>query len=152
MSTPLPPTTRRGLLTAAAAAGGTAALGLPGVRAAAVGARPRRAATVILGGRVFSGRLGDAGHTAVAIGRDGTILEVGSNAVVRRLIGTGTEVVDAAGGTIMAGIHDGHMHPLGAALASLNPSLRNAETTVPELQTAVQAMLDATKEREPDGW
>lgn len=151
MSTPPNPTTRRGLLTAAAAIGGAAALGSSRA-GAATGARPRRAATVILGGRVFSGRLGDAGHTAVAIGRDGTILEVGSNAVVRRLIGTGTEVVGAAGGTIMAGIHDGHTHPLGAALASLNPSLRNAETTIPELQTAVQAMLDATKEREPDGW
>lgn len=150
MPTPLNPTTRRGVLTAAAAVGATAALGSS--RAGATGARPRRAATVILGGSVFTGRLRDAGHTAVAIGRDGTILDVGSNAVVRRLVGSGTEVVDAAGGTIMAGIHDGHMHPLGAALASLDPSLGNAEVTIPELRAAVQAMLDATKEREPDGW
>lgn len=151
MPTPPNPTTRRGVLTAAAAVGATAALGSSRA-GAALGARPRRAATVILGGRVFSGRLRDSGHTAVAMGRDGTILEVGSNAVVRRLVGSGTEVVDAAGGTIMAGIHDGHMHPLGAALASLNPSLGNAELTIPELRAEVQAMLDATKDREPDGW
>jgi predicted amidohydrolase YtcJ len=143
--------TRRGLLTAAAAIGGSAALGLPGARATS-GARPHRAVTVILGGRVFSGLPRDPGHSAVAIGRDGTILEVGSNADVRRLIGPGTEVIEAAGGTIMAGIHDGHMHPLGAALASLNPSLRNAEMTIPELRAAVQGMLDATRDREPDGW
>lgn len=151
MSTSLPPTTRRGVLTAAAAVGATAALGSSSA-GATIGARPRRAATVILGGRVFSGQLRDAGHTAVAIARDGTILEVGSNAVVRRMVGSGTAVIDAAGGTIMAGIHDGHMHPLGAALASLSPSLGNAEVTIPELRAAVQAMLDATKEREPDGW
>jgi predicted amidohydrolase YtcJ len=151
MPTPLNPTTRRSVLTAAAAVGATVALGSSRA-GATMGAAPRRAATVILGGSVFTGRLRDAGHTAVAIGRDGTILEVGSNAVVRRLAGSGTEVIDAAGGTIMAGIHDGHMHPLGAALASLNPSLRNAVVTILELRAAVQAMLDATKEREPDGW
>ena len=139
--------TRRGVLTAAAAIGGTAALGLP-----PAGAAPRRAATVILGGHVFSGLRRDAGHSAVAIGRDGTILQVGSNADVRRLVGSGTEVIDAAGATIMAGIHDGHMHPLGAARGSMNPSLGNAESTVPELQAAVQAMLDSTNDREPDGW
>lgn len=143
--------TRRGLLTAAAAVGGAAALGLPNAPGA-VAARPRRADLVILRGNVFSGGREATGHSAVAIGRDGTILEVGSNAEVRRLIGSGTEVVDAAGGTIMAGIHDGHMHPLGAARGSMNPSLRNAETTVPELQAAIQAMLDATSDQEPDGW
>jgi len=151
MPTPSKATTRRGLITAAAALGGTAALCLPNP-AAAIATQPRRAATVVIDGRVFSGLRRNPNHSAVAIGRDGAILEVGSNADVRRLIGSGTEVIDAAGGTIMAGIHDGHMHPLGAALGSLHPSLGNAETTVPELQAAIQAMLDATTEREPDGW
>jgi hypothetical protein len=129
-----------------------AAIRLPDARAAARGARQRRAATVILHGRVFTGQGQRTDLSAVAIGRDGRILEVGSNADVRRLIGRGTEVIDADGGTVMAGIHDGHAHPLGAALGSMNPSLGNAETTVPELQAAVQAMLDATTDREPDGW
>lgn len=143
--------TRRGLLTTAGAIGGMAALGLSSARAA-TGARPRRAATAILGGHVFSGLRHEEGHSAVAIGPDGTILEVGSNADVRRLIGAGTEVIEAAGGTIMAGIHDGHLHPLGAAQGSMLPSLGNADTTVPELQDALQTMLDATSDREPDGW
>ena len=71
---------------------------------------------------------------------------------MRRLVGSSTEVIDAAGGTVMAGIHDGHMHPLPAAEQSLSPSLDNAELTVPELQAALQAMLDATSDKEPDGW
>ena len=132
--------------------GAVAAVGLPGAGAAARGARQARAATVVLRGRVFTGLAGPTDLSAVAIGRDGRILEVGSTRDVRRLVGRGTEVIDADGGTVMAGIHDGHMHPLGAALASLNPSLHNAEVTVPELQAAVQAMLDATKDREPDRW
>ena len=129
-----------------------AAVGRPEATAAARGARQGQAATVIVRGRVFTGLGPGTGPSAVAVGRDGRILRVGSDADVRRLVGRGTEVIDAAGGTVMAGIHDGHMHPLGAALGSLNPSLGNAEVTVPELQAAVQAMLTATKDREPNGW
>ena len=152
MPTPSTAATRRGLLTATAAIGGMAAVGRPEAAAAARGARQAQAATVILHGRVFTGLGRRAGLSAVAIGRSGRILEVGSDADVRRLIGRGTEVIDADGGTVMAGIHDGHMHPLGAALASLNPSLGNGEFTVPELRAAVQAMLTATADREPNGW
>lgn len=152
MPTPSNTPTRRGLLTATAAMGAMAAVGLPEAGAAARGSRQARAATVVLHGRVFTGLRQGTDLSAVAIGRDGRILDVGSTRDIRRLVGRGTEVIDADGGTVMAGIHDGHMHPLGAALASLNPSLHNAETTVPELQAAVQAMLDATKDREPDRW
>ena len=56
---------------------------------------------------------------------------------MRRLVGSSTEIIDAAGGTVMAGIHDGHMHALPAAEQSLSPSLDNAELTVPELQASV---------------
>jgi len=149
----MPPTTsRRRLLTATAAMGGLAAVGLPDASAAARAARQRLAATVIRRGRVFTGLARDTGATAVAIGPDGRILQVGSDSDLRRLVGRGTEVIDARGGTVMAGIHDAHMHPLGAALGSLSPSLGNAVGTVPELQAAVQAMLAASTDREPDGW
>jgi len=152
MPTPSTAATRRGLLTGAAAVGGLAAVGGSAAVAAASTAPRSPVATVILGGRVFTGIGRGTGPTAVAVGRDGRIVEVGSDADVRRLVGRGTEVIDAAGGTVMAGIHDGHMHPLAAALGALNPSLGNAVVTVPELQGAVQSMLAATKDREPDGW
>ncbi|WP_338682399.1 amidohydrolase [Streptomyces acidiscabies] len=118
-------------------------------------ATPARAATgrvttVVVNGRVFTGS-GPCAQ-AVAVGGDGRILAVGSDAEIRRRIGPRTVVVDARGGTVMPGIQDGHMHPLGAAAQSLNPSLRNESLTVPQFQARLQEMLDATAAQEPDGW
>jgi predicted amidohydrolase YtcJ len=107
---------------------------------------------VVVNGRVFTAAHGDAPAQAVAVGSDGTVLAVGSNADIRRCIDTRTVVVDAAGGTIMPGIQDGHMHPLGAAAQSLNPSLGNATMTVAQLRAKIQEMLDATVAQEPAGW
>src|SRR3712207_1033840 len=95
MPTPSTAATRRGLITAAAVGGASAALGLSAA-SPGLAAKPRRAATVIVGGQVFSGLGGRSTATAVAIDRDGAILEVGSNAEVRRLIGPGTNEIDAA--------------------------------------------------------
>lgn len=145
--------TRRQLLLGAAATGGVAVLGGGAAQAAArAGYRPVRAAVVVLNGRLFTGDGRRGRLEAVAVAADGTVLEVGTTAAVRRRIGRGTQVVDAAGGTIMAGIQDGHMHPLGAARQSMRPSLGNAQTTVAELQALLQGFLDATSDQEPDGW
>jgi predicted amidohydrolase YtcJ len=114
--------------------------------------RATRVTTAIVNGKVFTGSNDPKFASAIAIGADGNIVAVGSNSKIRRLFGYGTQVIDAAGGTVMAGIQDGHMHPLAAAAQSLNPSLDNAELTVGELQSALQAMLDASSDQEPDGW
>ncbi|MCB5181951.1 amidohydrolase, partial [Streptomyces antimicrobicus] len=72
----------------------------------------------------------------------------------RRLVGRDTEVVDARGDTLMSGIHDGHVHPLGAGDRSLRPSLEGAETTVAELTELLTGFLADTggAGAEPDGW
>lgn len=152
MSTSDLPISRRGLIAGAGAVGAAGAL-VSGAGASAYAAvRPAHAARVILNGRVFTGAGGGRGLEAVAIADDGTIVEVGTTREIRRRMSRRTEVIDADGGTIMAGIHDGHMHPLGAAKQSLNPSLDNASMTVPELQAVLQGFLDATDDQEPDGW
>ncbi|WP_051905175.1 amidohydrolase [Streptomyces bicolor] len=74
----------------------------------------------------------------MAVGTDGKVLAVGSNADIRRRIGPRTVVIDADGGTVMPGIQDGHMHPLGAAAQSLNPSLGNASMTVDQFRARLQ--------------
>lgn len=142
---------RRGFLAGVGAGGFTAVAGTTAA-AATGGRRPVRAATVIVNGRVFTARPGVHRADAVAVGTDGRILAVGEHDEVRRWIGRGTEILDAAGGTVMPGLHDGHMHPLGAAAQSLNPSLRNGSSTVAELQAVLQGFLDATADQEPDGW
>jgi predicted amidohydrolase YtcJ len=138
---------RRSLVAAGAA--GAAALTVAAAPVAA--ARPRRTARIIVGGHVFTGTA-QRGAEAVAIGADGRIQAVGSTREIRRLGDRRTDVLHAGGGTIMAGIHDGHMHPLGAAEQAMNPSLGNVSMTVPEIQAALQGFLDASADAGPDAW
>ncbi|MER5929443.1 amidohydrolase [Streptomyces sp. NPDC002054] len=152
---------RRGLLTAAGAAGaagllGSAAAGTAhAAPAAANGSGGRGSASLVIhNARVFTGVSGRAPVEAVAVGRDGKILATGSGSALRRLIGRDTEVVNARGNTVMSGIHDGHVHPLGAGDRSLRPSLEGAETTLAELQEILRGFLADTggAGAEPDGW
>lgn len=48
---------------------------------------------------------------AVAV-RDGRIVRVGTDGEVRRLVGPDTEVTDLAGGMLLPGFHDSHIHIL----------------------------------------
>ncbi|MCJ1680497.1 amidohydrolase [Streptomyces sp. APSN-46.1] len=162
---------RRGLLAAAGAAGAAGLLG-GGPAAAATssfsssssspssssgsgsGAGRGSAALVFHHAKVFTGLPGGAPVEAVAVGRDGRILATGRDAALRRFVGRDTEVVDARGNTVMSGIHDGHVHPLGAGDRSLRPSLEAAETTLAELREILTGFLADTggAGAEPDGW
>ncbi|MGG8409824.1 amidohydrolase, partial [Streptomyces sp. 12297] len=112
------------------------------------------ATLIIHNARVFTGVPGARPVEAVAVGRDGRILATGTGSAVRRLIGRDTEVVNARGNTVMSGIHDGHVHPLGAGDRSLRPSLQSAETSVAELHEILKGFLADTggAGAEPDSW
>ncbi|MFV5992945.1 amidohydrolase [Streptomyces sp. NPDC056231] len=142
---------RRSVLAAGAA-------GLVGVAAGPAAAAQRgaahrsSAAMVIHNAQVFTGLPGARPVEAVAVGRDGRILATGQNRELRRLAGRDTEIVDARGATVMSGIHDGHVHPLGAGERSLRPSLEGAETTAEQLVAILTGFLKDTPGQEPDGW
>ena len=141
---------RRRLLQGSAALGLSTVVGRRAGRlSAASGSSP---VTVIHNGRVFLGTADNAVAEALAIGADGTILNVGTSAEISALAGAAANVIDAHGATVMAGIHDGHVHPIAAAEAALSPSLGNADMTVPEFQGALTEMLEASADMEPDGW
>ncbi|MCP3818433.1 amidohydrolase [Streptomyces sp. A3M-1-3] len=156
LSRPLPrAVSRRELIAAAGAAGAAGLLGTAAGPAAAAGSRTAASASLIIhNARVFTGVAGARPAEAVAVGRDGRILATGTGSALRRLIGRDTEVVNARGNTVMSGIHDGHVHPLGAGDRSLRPSLEGAETTVAELQEILKGFLADTggAAQEPDGW
>jgi predicted amidohydrolase YtcJ len=61
---------------------------------------------------------------AVAI-QDGRIVRVGSNADARALVGPATQVLDAAGRTVIPGLIDSHVHALMAATAETVNPFRN---------------------------
>lgn len=72
---------------------------------------PQAADRVFVNGKVYTvdGRRSWAEAVAVA---DGRIVQVGSNTEVRRWIGDATEVTDLAGGMLLPGFHDSHIHIL----------------------------------------
>ncbi|WP_037657789.1 amidohydrolase, partial [Streptomyces aurantiacus] len=127
------------------------ATGAPAVASPARGQR-RSAAMVVHNARVFTGVRGAAPARAVAVGRDGRILAVGSDSEVRRCAGRDTEVVNGRGGSLLSGIHDGHAHPTDAASRSLRPSLDGAEQTVEDLRKTLTEFLKDSSGEEPDGW
>ncbi|WP_237307532.1 amidohydrolase [Streptomyces alboflavus] len=161
-SSPSSPVARRSLLAAASAIGAAGLVAAAGAPAAASGGASagrgarHRAALVVHNARVFTGVRGSGPARAVAVGRDGRILAVESDAEVRRFAGRDTEVVDGRGGSLLSGIHDGHAHPTDAAARSLRPSLDGAEQTVAELQKTLTGFLKETSGEggggEPDGW
>ncbi len=102
-------------------------------------------------GTVFTADAHGTIAEAVAI-REGRIVYVGSNGGVAPFIGRSTEVVDLKGRFLMPGLVDGHMHPLEGGLALRKCNLNYESLTVEELQGRVQACLDATKNKEPEGW
>lgn len=83
--------------------------------------------TVFMGGTVIIDPLRD-GHaltsTALAVA-NGTVIAHGDDA--QALAATpGTQVVDLAGGTLAAGLGDGHAHPILGGLEACGPRIREA--------------------------
>lgn len=144
---------RRQFIGAAAAAGaGATAATLP-TFAQSASASSDKAATIIRNARVFVGDNANTIAQSVAIGPDGRIVAVGSNSHVAACSGYSTEVIDAGGGTVMSGIHDGHVHPMYGGLRQLNPSLEDAELSAAEVQDLVATFLnDPAYGSEPDSW
>ncbi|ATZ22673.1 N-substituted formamide deformylase precursor [Streptomyces lavendulae subsp. lavendulae] len=82
----------------------------------------QRADTVFVGGQVFTGTHGTPVDAAVAVGA-GRILAVADESAVRSLADAGTEVVDLAGGLLVPGFQDAHVHPVVAGVQMLGCDL-----------------------------
>src|SRR5438132_11131364 len=59
---------------------------------------------------------------AVAV-RGGRVVAVGADADVMPHRGPNTRVIDAGGKTVLPGLYDSHVHPLGAALSEASGPL-----------------------------
>ena len=144
------PISRRSFVKRSAAVAGAAAVARPGL---ALGRRRGlvTAETAIVGGRVLSldGAAGKATAVAVAGGK---LIAVGSDADVQASVGPQTEVIDAAGATVMAGIHDGHSHPFSGGQQLTNPSLNYAILDLDQFVKRIARLLARSTDREPDGW
>ena len=90
--------------------------------ASTTGTARERADTVFVGGRVFTATSSAPIEAAVAVA-DGRILAVADEAAVRALADADTEVVDLAGGLLVPGFQDAHVHPAVAGLQMLRCDL-----------------------------
>lgn len=76
---------------------------------------PRSADSIVRNARVYTMEASAPTAQAFAI-RDGRIIAIGSNDAMSGLGGSGTEIFDARGMTVVPGFIDCHLHPLGESL------------------------------------
>ena len=109
-------------------------LGLSASCSVATAAEPPLPADLILkGGEV---RTADGWAQALAV-RHGVIIAVGSDADALRYQAKATRVVDLAGAAVVPGLHDMHVHPMGAGLLHAQCTFRQG--------SAPEQILDAVK-------
>ncbi|MFG2627568.1 amidohydrolase [Streptomyces sp. NPDC048473] len=101
----------------------------------------QRADTVFVGGRVFTGTGPAPVDAAVAVG-GGRILAVDDATTVRSLAGRATEVVDLAGGLLVPGFQDAHVHPAVAGVQMLGCDLSDERSVDGYLAVVAQYAKD----------
>jgi predicted amidohydrolase YtcJ len=131
--------------------GGGAALAAAVLLAVGCGGSDPDADTVLRNGYVYTVDGKDSVQQAVAV-REGRIVYVGTDAGVAHLVGSRTQVIDLGGRMLMPGFVDGHMHPLAGGRALLLCNLNYAPLTRTQMQSAIQACLDQSSDKEPDTW
>jgi hypothetical protein len=87
--------------------------------------RASEADLVLVGGRVFRGR-GKAEGTALAVAGE-RVVAVGSDELVRGLVGPKTRVVELKGRLVVPGFNDAHVHFLDGGFGLLSVELRGAK-------------------------
>ncbi len=101
-----------------------------------------QADTVVLNGQVLTVDPAFSIVEAVAI-RDGRFMAVGSNAEINAYVGPRTNVIDAAGRTVVPGLIDTHAHVEAAGLFKYTVSF-DGVTTVAEALARVKDMASRT--------
>ncbi len=78
--------------------------------------------TLFVGGRIFSAPAGEPRALGVAV-RGGRIAAVAPDEELRDLVGSSTQVVDLAGGLLIPGFQDAHVHPVAGGVDLLRCDL-----------------------------
>jgi len=106
----------------------------------------RRADVVYTGGRLFTAAWRESRSSGLAV-RDGRILAIAPDEELADLTGPGTRVVDLAGGLLVPGFQDAHVHPVMAGVDMLRCDL-HAARGVEECLDLIAAYARAHPEKE----
>jgi predicted amidohydrolase YtcJ len=82
-------------------------------------------------------------HASALAASDGRIVFIGNEDDIEKWIGEKTNLVDAAGNTVLPGLIDSHIHAAEAALALGGCTLRNKQLTVEQTAAPIRACLAA---------
>ena len=81
---------------------------------------------------------------AIAV-RDGVIVGLGDTSSMEEHTGPGTQVVDLHGSTVLPGLHDLHVHPLGAGLAQFQCNFQQGSGKDAVLSTVAECAANRTE-------
>ena len=110
--------------------------------ASAVAAAAQPADLILRGGRIIT--VDGAWRIAEAVAiRDGRFVAVGDNAAVAPLAGTGTQIVELGGRTVVPGLIDTHLHQMFAALNSPAVQLLSSRS-IADVQTHIATRVAQT--------
>jgi predicted amidohydrolase YtcJ len=112
-----------------------AALGAAIAPAVATAAVPE-ADLILANGDIYTA----AGWAKSLAVRSGVIVAVGDDAVVTPLKGAHTQVIDLKGAAVVPGLHDMHVHPMGAGLSQQKCRIIQG-SSVPQMLDAVKACV-----------
>jgi hypothetical protein len=102
--------------------------------------------TVLVGGSVFSAGMSSSHRGAVAVA-GGRIVAIGDDDEILALRAPGTEVVELAGGLLLPGFQDSHVHPVMAGVDMLRCDIHHCESADDAL-AAIAAYAAAHPEQE----
>ena len=94
-------------------------------------AQEQNADLILANARIYT----PAGWAQALAVREGVIVAVGDSGTVAGMAGNATQVLDLDGATVMPGLHDLHVHPMGAGLSRLQCNFPQGSSR--------QALLDA---------
>ncbi|MBQ6496752.1 MAG: amidohydrolase family protein [Firmicutes bacterium] len=103
------------------------------------------ASQVFLNGKVYTVEGDDWDTTpqqAMAIGADGKILAVGTDAEIKAFVGEKTVVTNLHGKSVYPGFIDSHVHPPGTAMTDLYEINNYFDFKIPETIDTVKAFVD----------
>jgi predicted amidohydrolase YtcJ len=117
---------------------------------AAQPAEAGKADIVLRNGKIYTADAARSIKQALAF-TGNTIVAVGTDADMDRLVGPQTKIVDLAGKLVLPGLFDTHIHPIIGAVDQSKCSLANVKATIETLTPVVRACL-AKAPGGPDDW
>jgi hypothetical protein len=106
---------------------------------------------VFVNGTILTFNANDDVASELAV-RDGAVVAVGETGVTATLIGPDTRVVDLAGGTLLPGLNDSHLHALSFGLGQPPLTLDVSYPSVSSISDVKRVIAERAAQLAPGEW